>query len=31
MSVKSKAQDSEMAMDLFELILEDWLVWVNLT
>lgn len=30
MSVKSEAEDREMAMDLFELILEDWLVWVNL-
>lgn len=30
MSVKSEAKDSEMAKDLFELILEDWLVWVNL-
>lgn len=30
MAVKSKAKGSEIAKDFFELILEDWLVWVNL-
>lgn len=30
MSMKSEAKDSEIDKDLFELILEGWLVWVNL-